>query len=67
MEKPIYLAFVILELSKLLMYETCYDKLQKNFGMISIQLQYQDTDSFVISVKTRDIVEDLGKLQGNAN
>ena len=33
MEKPIYLAFVILELSKLLMYETCYDKLQKYFGM----------------------------------
>ena len=29
MEKPIYLGFTILELSKLLMYETYYDKLQK--------------------------------------
>ena len=30
MEKPIYLGICILELSKLLMYETYYDKLQKN-------------------------------------
>ena len=29
MEKPIYLGFTILELSKLLMYEIYYDKLQK--------------------------------------
>ena len=28
MEKPIYLGFSVLELSKLLMYETYYDKLQ---------------------------------------
>ena len=28
MDKPIYLGFTVLELSKLLMYETYYDKLQ---------------------------------------
>ena len=32
MNKPIYLGFTVLELSKLLMYETYYDKLQPYFG-----------------------------------
>ena len=27
-DEPVYLGFAILELSKLLIYETCYDKLQ---------------------------------------
>ena len=31
-DKPIYLGFIVLELSKLLMYETYYDILQPNFG-----------------------------------
>ena len=38
MEKPIYLGFVILELLKLLMYETYYDNLQKYFGQDGIQI-----------------------------
>ena len=63
MEKPIYLGFTILELSKLLMYETYYDKLQKQFGIDGIQIHYQDTDAFVMSIKTTDIVNDLEKLQ----
>ena len=63
MEKPIYLRFVILELSKLLMYEINYDKLQKYFGQDGIQIHYQDTDTFVMSVRTMDIVNDLDKLQ----
>ena len=32
MDKPIYLGFTVFELSKLLMYETYYDKLQPYFG-----------------------------------
>ena len=32
MDKPIYLGFSVIELSKLLMYETYYDKLQPYFG-----------------------------------
>ena len=59
MEKPIYLGFCILELSKLLMYETYYDKLQKYFGIDGIQIHYQDTDAFIMSVYTMDIVYDL--------
>ena len=32
MDKPIYIGFSVLELSRLLMYETYYDKLQPEFG-----------------------------------
>ena len=63
MEKPIYLGFVFLELSKLLMYETYYDKLQKYFGQDGIQIHYQDTDAYVMSVRATDILNELNKLQ----
>ena len=63
LDKPIYLGFAILELSKLLMYETYYDKIQPYFGQKKIQLHYKDTDSFVLSVKTNDINKDLKNLE----
>ena len=63
MDKPINLGFSVLELSKLLMYETYYDKLQTFFGQENIQLHYMDTDSFVLSVNTIDITKDLKKLE----
>ena len=53
MDKPIYLGFTVLELSKLHMYETYYDKLEPYFGQENIQLHYIDTDAFVSSVKTK--------------
>ena len=59
MGKPIYLGFSVLELSKFLMYEAYYDKFQPNFGRESIQLHYTDCDSMVLSIETKDIVEDL--------
>ena len=43
MDKPIYLGFTVLELSKLLMYETYYDKLQSCFGQENIQCHYMDS------------------------
>ena len=46
MDKPIYLAFTVLVLSKLLMYETYYDILQPYFGQENIQLHYMDTFHF---------------------
>ena len=67
MEKPLYLGFVILEVSKLIMYETYYDKLQKCFTQDSNQIHCQDTNSFVLSVETKDIVGDLIKLQDHSN
>ena len=62
MDKPIYLGCTILELSKLLMYETYYDKLQPYFGQENIQLHYMDTDSFILKVNTKDIIKDLKNL-----
>ena len=62
MDKPIYLGFAVLELSKLHMYETYYDKLQPYFGRENIQLHYIDTDAFVISVNTEDKIIDLKNL-----
>ena len=44
------------------MYETYYDKLQPHFGQKNLQLHYMDTDSFVLSVDTKDIIKDLKKL-----
>ena len=38
LDKPDYLGFAKLELSKLLMYETYYDKLQPYFGQDKLQL-----------------------------
>ena len=63
MDKPIYLGFYVLKLSKLLMYETYYDTLQPYFGQEKIQLHYMDTDSFVLSVNTEDIIKDLKNLE----
>ena len=63
MDKPIYLGFAILELSKLLMYETYYDKLQPYFGVKNLQLRYMDTDSSILSVNTKDIVKELKNLE----
>ena len=63
MEMPMYSGFAILELSKLLRYETYYDKLQKYFGQDGIQIHYQDTDAYVMSVRTTDIVYDIDKIQ----
>ena len=63
MDKPIYLGFSVLELSNLLMYETYYDKLQPYFGQENIQLRYMDTDSFVLSVNTKDNIKDLKNLE----
>ena len=43
MDKPIYLGFTVLELSKLLMHETFYNKLQPYFGQENIQCHYMDS------------------------
>ena len=63
MDKPIYLGFSVLELRKLIMYETYYDKLQPYFGQENIQLLYMDCDSFVLSIETQNIINDLKNLE----
>ena len=58
--KPIYVGFSILDLSKLLMYEWYYDKMQPYFGEDNLELHYLDTDSFIFSFKPiKSLIEDL--------
>ena len=57
-DKPIYLGFSVLELSKLLMYEFYYHKLKPYYNS-KTKLHYMDTDSFILSIKTEDLINDL--------
>ena len=63
MDKPIYLGFAILELSKLHMYETYYDTLQPYLGQENLQSHYMDCDSFILSLKSQHIIKDLKSLE----
>ena len=58
MNKLIYLGQVILDLSKILMYEFWYDYLKPKYGK-NIKLCYMDTDSFAMRIKTDDFDKDV--------
>ena len=70
MNKPIYLGQVISDISKILMYEFCYDYLKPKYGK-NIKLCYIDTGSFVIRIKTdnfyKDISNDIDKWFDTSN
>ena len=49
-----------MELSKLIMYEWYYDKMQSFFGEDNLELHYLDNDSFIFSFKpNKRLIEDL--------
>ena len=56
--KPIYMRAIILETSKLHMYEFWYDHLNNKYND-KVELIYTDTDSFIIEVETDDIYKDM--------
>ena len=58
MNKPIYLGLLILEISKLLMYEFWYDYMKPKYGD-NIKLCYMYTDSFIMNIKTEDFYKDI--------
>ena len=55
MDKTIYLGFTVLELSKLLMYETYYDIIQSYFGQENIQCHYMDSVTKDTPIKMKEI------------
>ena len=70
MNKPVYLALSILDLSETVMFEFCYDYVKPKYGE-NAKLSYMDTDSFIVHVKTedtyKDIVEDVEIIFNTSN
>ena len=60
MNKPVYLGQVILDLSKIVMYEFHYDYMKPKYNG-NLKLCYMDTDSLVYHIKTEDFYEDIAK------
>ena len=58
MNKPVYLGQVILDLSKMVMYEFHYDYMIPKYGN-RLKLCYMDTDSLVYHIKTEDFYADI--------
>ena len=58
MNVPIYIGFTILEVSKTVMWEFCYDYLKPKYGD-KMKLCYTDTDSFIFHVEKKDFYEDI--------
>ena len=58
MNKPVYLGQVILDLSKIIMYEFHYDYMIPKYGD-RLKLCYMDMDSLVYDIKTEDFYEDI--------
>jgi hypothetical protein len=58
-DKPMYIGFSVLELSKLCMYEFHYDWILKKYPHDQVHLLFTDTDSLVYEIDTDDIFEDM--------
>ena len=59
MNKPVYIGQVILDLSKIVMYEFHYDYMVPKYGLDKLKLCYMDTDSLVYNIKTEDFYPDI--------
>ena len=64
LNKPIYVGFTVLELSKELMYDFHYN-LFKKYYEDDITLAYYDTDSFLYEIKSENYYEELKEKFGS--
>lgn len=60
LNKPIYIGFCVLELSKWLMYDFYYNNLVEKYGD-KVQVLYTDTDSLLLEIETEDAYKDIEK------
>ena len=58
MDKPLYLGFCILELSKLTMYRFHYKEMVAKYGN-RVKQTYTDTDSFIHKIETENLYNDI--------
>lgn len=63
LNKPIFIGFSILEISKLLIYKHIYDKLIPRYGLNNFKIIYGDTDSIIFKVFTEDFYSDMIKYE----
>lgn len=60
--KPIYLGFVVLEMSKYFMYDFHYNFMLKKYSNPGqIKILYMDTDAFMYDIKTDDVYKDMAQ------
>ena len=59
-DKPIYLGFSILDLSKTLMADFVYDYLKPRYGD-RLSICYTDTDSLICDIQTPDVYKDMAE------
>ncbi|XP_050437828.1 uncharacterized protein LOC126844028 isoform X2 [Adelges cooleyi] len=57
-DKPVYVGFSVLEISKTLMYDFHYNVMKEYYGC-DIELLYMDTDSLMYLIKTKDFYADV--------
>ena len=60
MNKPVYLALPMLDLSKTVIYEFWYDYVKPKYGE-NAKFCYMNTDSFIVHVKIDDIYKDIAE------
>ena len=58
LNKPIYVGFTVLELSKWLMSDFHYNFVKKNFD---VELLFTDTDSLAYEIKSENVCEEFSK------
>ena len=61
--KPIYVGFTVLELSKRHMYDFHYNHVKKIYPGDASQLCFTDTDSFLYRLKTKDVYAEMIKYK----
>ena len=62
LNKPIYIGFKVLELSKLVMYQFFYHVLKPIFGH-RLRLLATDTDSFILEIESPNLNAELAQIQ----
>ena len=62
LNKPIYVGFSVLDLSKHLMYDWYYNKLKKKNGE-NCTLLYTDTDSLLVDIETKDAYKGMAEMK----